>query len=51
MLHTENTRVRRQKHVLPVEQIPCVDPVSKKNPEEELMLVLSFGNPHPLKDR
>jgi hypothetical protein len=50
MLHTEITRIRRQKNVFLVEQISCVGPVSKKKPEEKLRLVLSFRNPHPLKD-
>jgi hypothetical protein len=48
-LHTVNTRVRRQKHVFSVKQVSCVD-VSKEEPEEKLVLVLSFRNPHPLKD-
>lgn len=34
-------------HVITLQNIPCVDPVLKQKPEEDLMIHLTFGFPNP----
>jgi hypothetical protein len=51
ILHVENTIIELHKYNLPVQQIPCVNPISQKQPEEEFVLGLHFLLPHPLEQR